>query len=64
VIISYPQAIRQAEEHRHSINREVAILVIHGILHLLGYDHMEDEPAQQMAARELAVLKTIERCLD
>ena len=64
VIISYPQAIIQAEEHRHSIKREVAILVIHGILHLLGYDHIEDEPAQQMAARELAVLETIKGGLD
>ena len=64
VIISYPQAIIQAEEHHHSIKREVAILVIHGILHLLGYDHMEDESAQEMAARESAVLKTIEGGLD
>ena len=64
VIISYPQAIIQAEEHRHSIKREVAILIIHGILHLLGYDHIEDEPAQQMAARELAVLETIKGGLD
>lgn len=64
VIISYPQAIIQAEEHRHSTKREVTILVIHGVLHLLGYDHIEDEPAQQMAARELSVLKTIKGGLD
>ncbi len=64
VIISYPQATKQAEEHRHSIKREVVILVIHGILHLLSYDHIEDEPAQQMAARESAILKTIEGGLD
>ena len=64
VIISYPQSIIQAEEHRHSIKREVAILVIHGILHLLGYNHIEDEPAQQMAARESAILATIEGGLD
>jgi len=60
VIISYPQATIQANEHHHSIKREVSILIIHGILHLLDYDHMEDEPAQQMAARESAILKTIE----
>jgi len=64
LIISYPQATIQAEEHRHSIKREVAILVIHGILHLLGYDHIEDEPAQKMAARESEILKTIEGGLD
>ena len=64
VIISYPQATKQAEEYHHSIKREVVILVIHGILHLLSYDHIEDEPAQQMAARESVILKTIEGGLD
>jgi probable rRNA maturation factor len=38
VILSYPQAQRQAAEHGHSIKREAAILIIHGALHLLGYD--------------------------
>ena len=64
VIVSYPQATIQAEEHRHSIKREVTILIIHGILHLLGYDHTEDEPAQQMTAIESAILKAIEGGLD
>jgi probable rRNA maturation factor len=64
VIFSYPQATMQAEEHLHSIKREVTILIIHGILHLIGYDHIENEPAQQMAAKELAILKTIEGGLD
>ncbi|MCJ7669712.1 MAG: rRNA maturation RNase YbeY, partial [Dehalococcoidia bacterium] len=38
VIISYPQAVAQAREQGHSPERELALLVIHGILHLLGYD--------------------------
>ncbi len=64
VIISYPQAVKQAEEHLHSIKREVAILVIHGVLHLLGYDHGEPELARQMAAREATILKLVaERAL-
>jgi probable rRNA maturation factor len=64
VIIGYPQAVKQAEEHMHSIAREVAILIIHGVLHLLGYDHNEPEPAHQMAAREAAILDIVEGGLD
>ena len=64
VIISYPQAVKQAAEHQHSIEREAAILIIHGVLHLLGYDHIESEPASRMAAREAAILEIIEGGLD
>ena len=61
VIISYPQAVIQAEEHRHSVKRELAILIIHGILHLLGYEH--DKPAlkRKMTAREADILSYIEK---
>ena len=59
IIISYPTAVTQAKEHHHSVNREIIILLIHGILHLLGYDH--DIPARKkvMNAREAVILKTI-----
>jgi probable rRNA maturation factor len=60
VIISYPQAVAQAKEQRHSLERELALLVIHGILHLLGYDHEEPEEESKMRARERELL---ERCL-
>jgi probable rRNA maturation factor len=60
IIISYPQAITQAEEHGHSPERELALLVIHGILHLLGYDHEEPEKESKMRVRERELL---ERCL-
>ena len=63
VIISYPQAIKQAEEHRHSIKKELAILIIHGVLHLLGYEHDKPELERQMAAREAEILSHIERGL-
>ncbi|MBA7653547.1 Endoribonuclease YbeY [subsurface metagenome] len=59
VIISYPQAVIQAKEHRHSIKKELAILIIHGGLHLLGYDHEESEQARQMRAREAEILSQI-----
>ena len=60
VIISYPQAIKQAKEQGHSTERELALLIVHGILHLLGYDHEETEEESKMRARERELL---ERCL-
>jgi probable rRNA maturation factor len=52
VIIAYPQAARQARERGSSAETEVARLLIHGILHLLGYDHAEQEDERRMRARE------------
>ena len=59
VIISYPQAKRQAEEQRHPLERELALLVAHGVLHLLGYDHELPEQEQKMRAMESKVLDAI-----
>jgi probable rRNA maturation factor len=60
VIISYPQAVQQAAEHGHSVKREVAILIIHGVLHLLGYDHIKSDEAALMSNREAEILKMVE----
>ena len=60
IIISYPQAVTQAREQDHSPKRELALLVIHGILHLLGYDHEEPEEESKMRDKERELL---ERCL-
>ncbi len=60
VIISYPQAAKQAKKQGHSPERELALLIIHGILHLLGYDHEEPEEESKMRERERNLL---ERCL-
>ena len=60
VIISYPQAVIQAEEHHHSVKREIAILIIHGVLHLLGYEHDKPELEHQMQTREKEILSCIE----
>ena len=60
VIVSYPQAVIQAAERHHSVKKEMAILIIHGILHLLGYDHDKPAPEQQMRAREGEILGLIE----
>ena len=58
--ISLERAIAQAEEFGHSTRREVGYLTIHSMLHLLGYDHM-DEGAQkkQMRSREEAIAASI-----
>jgi len=55
VVISYPTAARQAEEQGHSVQSEVSHLLVHGILHLLGYDHegAEDERLMGQKAEEI-----------
>jgi probable rRNA maturation factor len=63
VIISYPQAVIQAEEYQHSVKKEVAILIIHGVLHLLGYEHDKPELELKMRAREAELLSCIEEGL-
>lgn len=60
VIISYPQAVIQAQEHQHSIKKELAILILHGVLHLLGYEHDKPELERLMRAREAEILSYIE----
>jgi probable rRNA maturation factor len=60
VIIAYPQAVTQAAEHGHPLQRELAILLIHGLLHLLGYDHDEQDSERRMIAREAELLGYIE----
>mgnify|MGYP001134588887 CR=1 FL=1 len=57
VIISYPQAIAQAREQGHSPERELTLLVIHGILHLLSYDHEEPGEESRMRERERELLE-------
>ena len=59
VIISTDTAQRQADERGHSLEKEVRILVIHGILHLFGYDHEDDDEAEEMEALERQLLNDI-----
>jgi probable rRNA maturation factor len=61
VIISYPQAVKQAAEHDHSVNKELAVLTIHGVLHILGYDHEKEEMEPEMQAKEKELLSGIEK---
>ena len=55
--ISLDHAKAQAKEFGHSVNREVGYLTVHSVLHLLGYDHLDEGPMkQQMRAREEMIL--------
>ena len=57
MVISLERARAQAEEYGHSLEREVSYLAVHSVLHLLGYDHMDEGPQKaQMREREEAIL--------
>ena len=56
VVLSYPRAVQQAVGYGHSIEREVAFLTVHGILHLLGYDHQNPKDEASMFARQEEIL--------
>ncbi len=60
VIIAYPTAVRQAEEQGHSVEAEVAHLLVHGVLHLLDYDHVEGEEERIMRGREKEILAALD----
>lgn len=59
VVISYPQAAKQAREGRKLVRAEMALLVVHGVLHLLGYDHADDCEKQHMWAVQDDVLARV-----
>lgn len=59
VVISLERASGQAEDYGHSLSREVCYLTVHGVLHLLGYDHEEAEDAACMRRLEESVMNRI-----
>ncbi len=63
IIISNEQAEKQAKEYGHSLHRELCFLFVHGLLHLLGYDHQTEEQEKEMFALQDKILqeKGIER---
>lgn len=60
VIVSYPQAQRQADVAGHSLEKELTVLLIHGTLHLLGHDHMEPDDEAIMKPLEAQALAAIQ----
>lgn len=59
IIISVERAVEQASEYGHSVEREIAFLTVHGMLHLLGYDHMEEEDRKEMRQEEDFVMEKL-----
>lgn len=59
LIISLPHVLAQAEEYGHSPEREAAYLLVHGLCHLFGYDHMEEDEKRCMRAMEEKILGSI-----
>ena len=59
IMVSVDKVYSQAEEYGHGIKREFAFLIAHSMLHLLGYDHIEDEERAVMEAKQEAILETV-----
>lgn len=56
IVISVEKVIEQAEKYGHSRERELAFLIAHSMLHLCGYDHMDDEERERMEERQREIL--------
>jgi probable rRNA maturation factor len=59
IIISVETAQAQSEEYGHSLEREIGFLFVHGFLHLIGYDHQDDETEAEMTAKQEAILQQV-----
>lgn len=56
IVISKQKVVEQAEEYGHTVEREYAFLIAHSMLHLLGYDHMEEEERAVMEKKQREIL--------
>lgn len=59
IMICYERAKEQAESYGHSLKRELSFLAVHGVLHLLGYDHMTEADERVMREKQTAILDSI-----
>jgi probable rRNA maturation factor len=59
IMISFPRALAQAEAAQHPVMNEIRLLVVHGVLHILGYDHLEPEEKAEMWAIQADILAAI-----
>lgn len=60
IVISKEKVISQAEEYGHSIEREYAFLIAHSMLHLFGFDHIEDEERMEMEQKQKEILEQLQ----
>ncbi len=59
ILISYDRALAQAEKAGHPVQNELQLLAVHGTLHLLGYDHSQEDEKQRMWAAQTEILERI-----
>ena len=59
IVISYDKVIEQAKEYNHSETREFAFLVAHSMLHLFGYDHINDNDRKSMESDQESILNNL-----
>jgi len=59
IFICYSRANRQSREKRHPVEKEIDILLVHGLLHLLGYDHIKDADYEVMHKKEEKVIRKL-----
>lgn len=59
IVISKEKVLAQAKEYGHSVLREYAFLIVHSVLHLTGYDHMEDIERQEMEAKQDEIMRSL-----
>ncbi len=60
IVVSLPRAAAQAQEYGHSYRRELGFLLVHGLLHLLGYDHEAPADAALMEERQQAIMRALD----
>lgn len=59
IIISIERVKKQAEEYRHSFERELSYMIVHGFYHLMGYDHIEEKDKKEMRPKEEKILNDL-----
>jgi probable rRNA maturation factor len=59
IVISLERADEQSKDYGHSFEREISFLMVHGMLHLLGYDHIEEDDRKVMRSREESILSSL-----
>ena len=59
IMISIPRVIEQAKEYGHSVERELAYMVVHGFYHVMGYDHIKEEDKVIMRPKEENILNKL-----
>ncbi len=59
IMICYDRAKEQAADYGHSLERELSFLAVHGVLHLLGYDHMNEADERVMREKQTGILESI-----